>query len=307
MFGAIAEQLRLAENIMQSNLHQRIGNMPLLDSPISWGRIITKRIDVQQNGITNPQSKGNYTGFQLGSDFWQEDNWRLGAYFGYLYGNLTVNGFASGRNGQVGKNGINSYFLGAYSTYMQDNGTYLDIVLQGARHRVDVKPNSNKNSKQKSYGLSASIETGKPFILSNKGWKFEPQAQIIHQWLDMHDSHISGNTKVKHSNNNAWLFRIGARFEGNFKTDYTILRPYARVNLFYSPSGADHVTFASKNTATEFSNGAKFLSSEMAIGGSFDINNQFSAYTEIGHTWTNGGQARVKAPISASIGIRANW
>ena len=307
LFGAIAEQLRLAENIMQSNLHQRIGNMPLLDSPISWGRIITKRIDVEQNGITNPQSKGNYTGFQLGSDFWQEDNWRLGAYFGYLYGNMTVNGFASGRNGQMGKNGINSYFLGAYSTYMQDNGTYLDIVLQGARHRVNVKPDGNKNSKQKSYGLSASIETGKPFILSANGWKFEPQAQIIHQWLDMHDSHISGNTKVKHSNNNAVLFRIGARFEGNFKMDDTLLRPYARVNLFYSPSGADHITFASKNAATEFSNGAKYLSSEMAIGGSFEINNQFSAYTEIGHTWTNGGDARVKAPFSASVGIRANW
>ena len=307
MFGAIAEQLRLADNLMQSNLHQRIGNAPLLDSSIGWGRIITKRINVKQNGTANAHSKGNYSGFQLGSDIWQNNDWRIGGYFGYLHGNLSVDGFASGKYRRIGSNGINSYFMAAYSTYMQNDGGYFDMVLQAARHRVDVNPNSNKNSKQKANSLNASMETGKPFDLFDSNWKIEPQAQIIHQWLDLKDSHINGKTKVKHSDNNAWLFRIGARFEGDYKADNELWRPYARVNLFYSPSGADHVTFASKNAATELSNGAKSFSSELAIGGSYEVNNQISAYSEIGHTWTHGGDARVKAPISASIGIRANW
>ena len=307
MFGAIAEQLRLADNLMQSNLHQRIGNAPLLDSSIGWGRIITKRINVKQNGTANAHSKGNYSGFQLGSDIWQNNDWRIGGYFGYLHGNLSVDGFASGRYGRVGSNGINSYFMAAYGTYMQNDGGYFDMVLQAARHRVDVNPNSNKNSKQKANSLNASMETGKPFDLFDSNWKIEPQAQVIHQWLDLKDSHINGKTKLKHSDNNAWLFRIGARFEGDYKADNELWRPYARVNLFYSPSGADHVTFASKNAATEFSNGVKSFSSELAIGGSYEVNNQINAYSEIGHTWTHGGDARVKAPISASIGIRANW
>ena len=307
MFGAIAEQLRLADNLMQSNLHQRIGNAPLQDSLIGWGRIITKRINVKQNGTANAHSKGNYSGFQLGSDIWQNNDWRIGGYFGYLHGNLSVDGFASGRYGRVGSNGINSYFMAAYGTYMQNDGGYFDMVLQAARHRVDVNPNSNKNSKQKANSLNASMETGKPFDLFDTNWKIEPQAQVIHQWLDLKDSHINGKTKVKHSDNNAWLFRIGARFEGDYKADNELWRPYARVNLFYSPSGADHVTFASKNAATEFSNGVKSFSSELAIGGSYEVNNQINAYSEIGHTWTHGGDARVKAPISASVGIRANW
>ncbi|PXY93979.1 autotransporter outer membrane beta-barrel domain-containing protein [Gilliamella apis] len=307
MFGAIAEQLRLADNLMQSNLHQRIGNAPLLDSSIGWGRIITKRINVKQNGTANAHSKGNYSGFQLGSDIWQNNDWRIGGYFGYLHGNLSVDGFASGRYGRVGSNGINSYFMAAYSTYMQNDGGYLDMVLQAARHRADVNPNSNKNSKQKANSLNASIETGKPFGLFDSNWKIEPQAQIIHQWLDLKDSHINGKTKVKHSDNNALLLRIGARFEGDYKADNELWRPYARVNLFYSPSGADHVTFASKSAATKFSNGAKSFSSELAIGGSYEVNNQINAYSEIGHTLTHGGDARVKAPISASVGIRAKW
>lgn len=307
MFAAIPALLRQADNIMQGNMHQRIGNTPFLDSPMTWGRFINKRINLQQSGIANAHSKGNYTGLQLGSDILQNKEWRMGAYFGYLRGDLSVDGFASGKNGRVGSNKIDSYFLGAYGTYMQDNGTYVDIVLQGAHHHTDVKPNGNKNSKQKGYGFSASIETGKPFNLSDSGWKLEPQAQIIHQWLNLDDSHVSGNTKIKQSHINKWLFRVGGRFEGLFQTETGILRPYARANLFYSPNGADRINFASQSASTKFSNGAKYLSSEIALGGSYELNNQMSIYTEVGHTWTNGGKARVKAPFSSSIGIKANW
>lgn len=307
LFSAIPALLRQADNIMQSNMHQRIGNQPLVDSLASWGRIIAKRINLKQSGIANVHSKGNYTGLQLGSDFWQDNDWRSGAYFGYLHGDLSIDGFASGKNGRVGSNSIYSYFLGGYGTYMRNDGTYVDIVLQGAHHHVDVKPNSNKSSSQRGYGFSASVETGKPFNLSDSGWKLEPQAQIIHQWLYLNNSHISGKTTIKQNNNNAWLFRLGGRLEGNFQTQNGWLRPYTRVNLFYSPNGADRVIFASKSAETKFSNGAKYFSSEIAIGGSYEITNQISAYTEIGHTWTNGGKARVKSPVSGSIGVRASW
>ena len=307
LYSAVSEQLRQADIIMLSNLHQRIGNTPSNDVTNTWGRFIAARKDIKQNGVLNTHSKGNYTGLQLGSDIWQDNDWRIGAYFGYLYGDLKVNGFASGVNGDVGKNTTDTYFIGAYGTYTHDDGSYLDLVVQAARHKINIKPNSNTNSKQKGYGATASIELGKPFTFSDMGWKLEPQVQIIHQWLDLDKSHIKGNTTVKHSNNNAWLFRIGGRLENDFVTDFGTLRPYARVNLFYSPNGADHTHFATPSYTKTIRSGASHTSTELAIGGSVDINTQFTAYGELGHTWSNGGNTRVKAPINGSIGLKANW
>ncbi|OCL19154.1 autotransporter outer membrane beta-barrel domain-containing protein [Gilliamella sp. wkB171] len=309
MFAAVAAQLRQADLIMQGNMHQRIGNTLLPDDYTSWGRLIAARSDIKQDGDVDARSKGNYTGLQVGSDVWlsEDTNWRAGGYFGYLYGRLHMNGFASGDYNQVGKNNLNSYFIGAYGNYMQNDGTYLDLVLQGGRHEVDIKPDENKNSSQKGYGISASIEAGKPFNLNYYDWKLEPQAQIIHQWLNINNSHISGQTTVKQDDNDSWLFRVGARLENNFQTDLGTLRPYTRVNLFYSPDGDDHTIFASPSASTKIKSGAGYTSTELAIGGSYEINSQISAYTEIGHTWSNSGDANVKAPITGSLGLRANW
>ena len=309
MFAGVAAQLRQADLIMQANMHQRIGNTLLPDSEISWGRIIAERTDIKQNGIADTHSKGNYTGFQIGSDIWKKEDsyWRAGGYFGYLHGSLDVDGFASSMKGYVGKNRSNSYFLGLYGNYMDENGAYLDLVFQGGRHKVDIKPNYNKNSKQKGRGLSASAEVGKPFDLNYYDWRIEPQFQIIHQWMNLNNSHISGNTTVKQSHNDSWLFRVGARLENHFQSELGTFRPYTRLNLYYSPDGSDRIRFDCSRASTKFNSGAGYTSTELAIGGSYEFNNQVSAYTEIGHTWSNSGDANVKSPINGSLGIRANW
>ncbi|MBI0134245.1 hypothetical protein H3U82_10740, partial [Snodgrassella sp. W8132] len=46
---------------------------------------------------------------------------------------------------------------------------------------------------------------------------------------------------------------------------------------------------------------------ELAIGGTYDITNKVKAYGEIGHTWSNGGDAHTKAPVNGSVGLKINW
>ncbi|PIT54610.1 hypothetical protein BHC44_03630, partial [Snodgrassella alvi] len=307
LYAAVGAQLRQADSIMLGNMHQRLGNSAQSDSRMSWGRVIATRADIEQNGAANARSKGDYAGLQLGSDIWQHNGWHVGGYLGYLHGDLDVNGFASGVNGRVGKNATKSYFLGAYGNYTHNNGAYVDLVLQGARHNVDIKPDGNTNSKQKGHGVTASVEAGKPFSLGNSAWKLEPQAQIVHQWLDLDDSNISGNTTVKQGHNDAWLFRVGARMEGNYQTGKGTVRPHARVNLFYSPNGTDHTTFTTRNASTTLHSGGGHTSAEVAVGGSYDVNDNVSVYGEVGHTWSNGGDTKVKAPVSGSVGLKVLW
>lgn len=307
LLSAVGAQLRQADSLMLADMHKRIGATPAPDERKAWGRVIANRSDIRQNGVANVRSKGNYAGLQLGSDVWTDNGLRVGGYLGYLHGNLDVDGFASGVDGKVGKNSTKSYFLGAYGNYTRDSGTYLDVVLQGARHNADIKPNGASNSKQKGHGITASVEVGQPFALGSSSWKFEPQAQIMHQWLDLNDIGISGNTKVKQDHNNAWLFRLGGRLEGNYPVNKGLLRPYARLNFFYSPNGADNSTFATKAASTTLSTGASHANTEMAIGGSYEITDKVKAYGEIGHTWSDGNDAHVKSPVNGSVGLKVNW
>ncbi|PIT38041.1 hypothetical protein BHC43_05660, partial [Snodgrassella alvi] len=307
LLSAVGAQLRQADSLMLADMHKRIGATPAPDERKAWGRVIANRSDIRQNGVANVRSKGNYAGLQLGSDVWTNNGLRVGGYLGYLHGNLDVDGFASGVVGKVGKNSTKSYFLGAYGNYTLDSGTYLDVVLQGARHNADIKPDNASNSKQKGHGITASVEVGQPFALGSSSWKFEPQAQIMHQWLDLNDINISGNTKVKQDHDNAWLFRLGGRLEGNYPVNKGVLRPYARLNFFYSPNGADTSSFATKAASTTLRTGASHANTEMAIGGSYEITDKVKAYGEIGHTWSNGNDAHEKSPVNGSVGLRVNW
>ena len=307
LFAAVASQLRQADSLMLANMHQRIGSTPLPDERMSWGRVIASRTDIQQNGPANARTTGNYAGLQLGSDIWSSNGWRAGGYVGYLHGNLDVDGFTSGIDTRAGKNTTKSYFIGAYGNYTRENGAYADFVIQGARHHVDIKPDNNPTGKQKGHGVTASVEIGQPFTLGSSNWKLEPQAQIIHQWLDLNDSDISGRTTVSHGHNNAWLFRLGGRLEGSYQLNKGSLRPYARVNFFYSPDGADHTSYITNVATTRLNAGASHASTELAIGGTYDITNKVKAYGEIGHTWSNGGDAHTKAPVNGSVGLKINW
>ena len=307
LFAAVASQLRQADSLMLANMHQRIGSTPLPDERMSWGRVIASRTDTQQNGPANARTTGNYAGLQLGSDIWSSNGWRAGGYVGYLHGNLDVDGFTSGIDTRAGKNTTKSYFIGAYGNYTRENGAYADFVIQGARHHVDIKPDNNPSGKQKGHGVTASVEIGQPFTLGSSNWKLEPQAQIIHQWLDLNDSDISGRTTVSHGHNNAWLFRLGGRLEGSYQLNKGSLRPYARVNFFYSPDGADHTSYITNVATTRLNAGASHASTELAIGGTYDITNKVKAYGEIGHTWSNGGDAHTKAPVNGSVGLKINW
>ena len=307
LFAAVASQLRQADSLMLANMHQRIGSTPLPDERMSWGRVIASRTDTQQNGPANARTTGNYAGLQLGSDIWSSNGWRAGGYVGYLHGNLDVDGFTSGIDTRAGKNTTKSYFIGAYGNYTRENGAYADFVIQGARHHVDIKPDNNPTGKQKGHGVTASVEIGQPFTLGSSNWKLEPQAQIIHQWLDLNDSDISGRTTVSHGHNNAWLFRLGGRLEGSYQLNKGNLRPYARVNFFYSPDGADHTSYVTNVATTRLNAGASHASTELVIGGTYDITNKVKAYGEIGHTWSNGGDAHTKAPVNGSVGLKINW
>ncbi|MFC5576352.1 autotransporter outer membrane beta-barrel domain-containing protein, partial [Xenophilus aerolatus] len=186
LYAALPEQLRQSNLAMLGNMHQRIGDdggtgtntsAPDQGYRQAWGRVISIDRDIQQSGTVSPGSSGRLTGFQAGTDLWANANWRTGVYVGQLEGDMSVTGFARGvLNYAAGSNDLRSQYLGAYATWKNESGLYVDGVLQAGRHRYTASPTLAFSSSGKGDSLLASIEVGQAFAIA-PNWTIEPQLQ----------------------------------------------------------------------------------------------------------------------------------
>ena len=79
----------------------------------AWARVLGSRLRIEQSGTVNPQSRGQLSGLQAGTDLWADAHWRVGLYAGQLDSDFDVQGFAGGvANTAVGRNALRSQYLG---------------------------------------------------------------------------------------------------------------------------------------------------------------------------------------------------
>ncbi|GAA4333549.1 hypothetical protein GCM10023165_08770 [Variovorax defluvii] len=339
LFAALPEQLRQGNLAMLGNLHQRIGEddakaggaaTPAAGERRAWGRVLSTGRDIRQGGTVSPRSEGRLGGLQAGTDLWTDAHWRAGVYVGQLDGDMQVKGFARGvANLAVGSNELRNQFLGGYATYGDDSGFYADGVLQAGRHRYEVKPQAATRAKReeavlragqpldefdlrvgprakgKAGSLSASLELGQSFDLG-QGWQIQPQAQLVHQRLDVDDVDIAG-ARVQQAREGNWLARLGVRIKGDIATSAGRLQPYARMNLYRSSSGNDRTRFINPAASTSIVSSTGGRSTELAAGFTLAINDATSLYGEAGTLWASGGDQQVKSQLNASAGLRVRW
>lgn len=154
----------------------------------------------------------SYKGTQMGIDkLINTNNGRL--YVGTMVGITDADPDYRGGHGTT-----KDYHFGLYSTYMADNGFYVDGVLKYThmKNRFNVKDTvgDTVTGKGTSEGYSASVEAGKRFYLSgsNKasGYYIEPQAQITYGYQGGMNINGSNGLKTKLSNYNFALGRASA-------------------------------------------------------------------------------------------------
>lgn len=299
--------MRQADLTMLGTLRQNVGETSAAPQCAPWGHAIAGKRKITQRGLARVSSKGTLAGVRLGKDIICRSDWRVGGYGGYLRGNWDVSGFASGGFGNVGDAKTNAYFLAAYGTYTRSNEAYLDLVLQAARHKANIHPDGDPHSAQHGNSVTLSAQAGVPVALGSSSWKVEPQVQLVNQYLDLSDTDISGDTMVRQGRENAFLVRLGADLKKDIRLRRGLFQPYGRLNLYHSPSGADRVTFATPSAAQTFSSGARYTSTELAVGATLEASRNLKIQTELGRSWSHGGDARVHADIQGSIGLSASF
>lgn len=315
LYAALPEQLRQSSLAMLGNLHQRVGDdgaaganaaTPEQGYRQAWARIISTDRTIGQVGTVSPTSKGRLTGFQAGTDLWADANWRAGVYVGQLDGDMRVTGFARGiANYAAGSNDLRSQYLGAYATWKNDSGLYVDGVLQAGRHRYTAAPTLSFGSSGKGSSLLASIEVGQAFSIA-PNWTIEPQLQLVHQRVRLDDSSIAGAV-VRQDSHNGWLARAGVRVKGEVATSAGLLQPYVRVNVYRSSSGTDVSRFIGPAAYTDIATRTGGTSTELAAGATLQLTQSTSLYAELGKLWASGGGVRTKSSIDGSVGVKIRW
>ena len=319
LYAALPEQFRQANLSMLGSMRQRLGDdgppgsndagpaTPGQSYRHGWARIISTDRTISQGGTVSPTSKGRLSGFQAGTDLWADAHWRAGVYIGELDGDMSVSGFARGiANFAAGSNDLRSQYLGAYATWKNDSGLYVDGVLQAGRHRYTASPTLGYSSSGKGSSLLASIEVGQSFAIA-PGWTIEPQLQLVHQHIDLDDGGIAAALVQQHSHS-GWLARAGVRVKGEIATSAGLLQPYVRFNVYRSGSGTDVSRFVGPAAYTDIATRTGGTSTELAAGATLQLTQNASLYAELGKLWDSGGAVRTKSSgIEGSVGVKFRW
>ena len=296
---------------MLGDLHKRVGDEPLAGEGgrRAWARLLRTDPRIRQSGTVAPASEGHLTGVQAGVDLYAQPRLRAGVYVGQLEGDLNVAGDSGGIEGrQVGFNSLRNRYIGAYGTYMDEQGLYVDGVLQAADYRSSLRANpasGGASALTRGSGWLASVEAGKSLPIGER-WSIEPQAQLIYQHMNLEDTQLSLAT-VRHQAGSGWTMRLGARVKGSFATGAGVFQPYGRVNLYRAAGTTDVSRFVGSGGAADIVARGGYTSTELAAGATLRLSPAVALYGEVGRLWSNSGSTRVSSGVQGTVGVKVRW
>ena len=144
------------------------------------------------------------------------------------------------------------------------------------------------------------MEAGYPFAVAND-WEIEPQAQIIHQQIELDDQH-DGISDVAFDADPSWIGRVGARLKGRYDVSGLPLEPYLRANLWHTFSGTDTVTFAG-TTDIDTEQQSSWL--DVGIGANLPLAPSVSAYVNV--DYSSNIDSNQQRGVVANLGVRVRW
>ncbi len=217
--------------------------------PSAWGRVFGEQIDNHYGAFADPRASGSIVGLQVGLDLWRgsvipDQRDRAGVYFAHSNENAGVNGLVTNlaANAYVlqhtGSLNLEGWTIGGYWTHYGPTGWYLDAVVQGTFYDGATSTSFSHLSTDGS-GLVASLEGGYPFPLPQfgPGFVFEPQAQIIGQWVGF-DPNYDGMTQVALGSSSGATGRVGVRAAWRVENEAgQVWEPHLRANLWNDWSG----------------------------------------------------------------------
>lgn len=253
-----SQGLRYGEAVLGS-LRERVGgqvDLATSNDRYLWGRIIgqTDRADGSRRGIYdhNIRSQTGLSALQAGGDLWVAGNGSQRSSVG-VYGaigqsrttveHVDMNAVPS----RAGTDQFTAYSVGAYGTWLDGRGAYVDAVLQGSHYDITSQSRNGLRLLAHSNAWAVSVEGGKRFELA-PSWNVEPQAQVVYQSLDISDTRDQVSD-VRFDRASSALFRLGARLSKTLTAAGSVpASAWLSLDMLRNSAGSTRTRFA---TATQ--------------------------------------------------------
>lgn len=290
--------------------HERQGDQNLLTEtgtvPAGWARLLGDDFRQQWSGDTAPTLDATLNGYQIGHDLYAAPGdrgpaHRAGLFIAHSRLKGHVNGFAQGiQDKRSGKLDMDGDSVGAYLTLIGQSAWYLDALVMGTRIEGDTRSERGLRTDVEGQVFTASIEAGYPFALG-ADWVLEPQAQLIHQRIDLdsqHDgiSHLGFDAAPRNTG------RIGARLKGRYPVRGLVVEPWVRTNLWRTIGGKDEVRF---DHAERIETRHSATRADIGAGVAASVSHEVSVYASA--DWSQNLDAHDYRGLRGSVGVRISW
>lgn len=252
--GAYLGNAYAANNLFQLTLHDRVGEVALLDeaslkdkSKNIWARVDKRKVFMKEKS-DQIDLKQDYDALQVGFDLIRKkENNRM-----YLLG--IIGGYGTAKTNAKGqlwnaKGTIDGYSLGLYGTiydeHKDQSGKYMDAWILWNDFDGKVKGDGLVNEKYGLDGITASIEAGydqlavRNEINPNQNLWLKWQAQVTYQGVKA-DRHRESNGTIVGKNDDNIQTRLGVRlYKKMMGESGKWHQPYAEINWHHNTSTYD--------------------------------------------------------------------
>ncbi len=216
----------------------------------------------------------------------------LGLMGGYSKSDLDI---GQGTSGQV-----DSYYMGAYGTWLSEGGYYLDGVLKLNQFHNESKVAMSDGTKAKgdysSKALGGSLEVGKHIKLGDE-YFVEPFAQVSSVWIDGSSYTLDNGMQARTNQAQSVLGKVGSTVGRGFALkDGGVVKPYARVAWAHEFSRSNDVSV----NGQRFDNDLFGSRAELGAGVSVSLSERLQVHADFDYM---KGE-HVEQPWGANVGVR---
>ncbi|CAM3106566.1 autotransporter outer membrane beta-barrel domain-containing protein [Pseudomonas floridensis] len=279
-----------------STLRTRMGEIRGTGQGGGWMRAYGNRLNATTgDGVDYRQ---NLSGLSLGADAPVEvssGQLLFGVLGGYSKSDLDLSGGTSGR--------IDSYYAGAYGTWLSDDGYYLDAVLKLNRFRNKAKVAMSDASKAKgrydNTGIGGWVEFGRHVKLADD-YFLEPFAQLSSVVVQGQDYRMDNGLEAKNERTHSLLGKVGTSVGRSIALkDGGVVQPYVRVALAQEFSRSNEV---SVNDA-KFDNSLFGSRAELGAGVSVSLSERVQMHADFDYMKGK----HIEQPWGANVGLRLTF
>lgn len=276
-----------------STLRARMGEVRNGGTNGAWMRAYGNRLDATtSDGVSY---RHNLSGLSLGVDApldVRNGQVLLGLLGGYSKSDLDMS------HGTKGK--VNSYYVGAYGTWLSDDGYYLDGVLKlnRFRNKADVAMSDATKAKgdYANASIGGSVEFGRRIKLADD-YFLEPFAQLSAVAIEGGDYRLDNGLEAKGLRTHSVLGKVGTSVGRNIALkDGGVLQPYLRVAAAQEFARNNHV----KVNDAKFDNSLFGSRAELGGGVTVSLSDRIQVHADLDYMKGK----RVEQPWGANLGVR---